>query len=240
MRHLITALALVVGLAAPAAAEEFSCAPLRSATAVDDVNAAANEADVPLIQAGVRSIFGPEDGLLSDGFIGPVTTENIADLCDLVPLPEGSDAIAGTLAVSREFGLIDELRYGAPLLRGDHSRLDIADPDAFGRRVVRFGGSAAKTCEMAMASPNPPRLPIFEGRFSGSRASSTQENRTAFQAGGCDQAEQEVGEDQDREGLDVVAGARELEREQSPDVRLVVDDEDGRAVRPRGPWRLGL
>ncbi len=37
--------------------------------------------------------------------------------------------------------------------------------------------------------PNPSRLPIIEGSFSRSRASSTQENRTAFQAGGRDQAE---------------------------------------------------
>ena len=149
MKRLLTLfMCLVLALGMANRAQAFDCAPLRAVdeadkAVVDQVNARVTDKDdVVLIQGGVRSLYGNPGRLLSDSIIGPVTVGTMGKLCVRVPLTEGTDALEGTIALSREFGVIDKLRKQKLLDLTDKSLLTSADPDTYDARIVRFAASA--------------------------------------------------------------------------------------------------
>ena len=147
MRRLLSLMLCLIALWVAPVAQAFDCAPLRAVdeaedSVVDQVNAKVTDKDdIQLIQGGVRSLYGNPDRLLSDSIIGPVTVGTMGKLCVRVPLTEGTDALDGTIALSREFGVIDELRKGKLLDLTDKSLMTSADPDTYDARIVRFAAS---------------------------------------------------------------------------------------------------
>ena len=60
--------------------------------------------DAARLQLGLRTMLGDESGLLRDGIIGSHTREALKSLCEMVPLPAGTDPVAGTVALALDYG----------------------------------------------------------------------------------------------------------------------------------------
>ena len=141
----------LVGLAGAAAAQE-------GCDALSDPGAVAAAAGGPearaAVQAGLRVAFGEDARDLSDGVIGPVTLSFLGQLCAQVPLAAGTDPVAGTLDLARE--------YAALSREADDWTARIADPAllaaataTFNRDVLRLAGPP-QTSAQALAGTSDP------------------------------------------------------------------------------------
>ena len=119
-------------------------------------NAAALPADGPeflAVQQTLGSALGVRAPMLEDGRRGPVSDQALVDLCEAVPMPQGSDRIAQTLALLKEYawlrGLVPDwqMRVSAPDLA---VRLAAADA---GRIVLGLAAAPEVTGAVLMGSP---------------------------------------------------------------------------------------
>ena len=129
-------------------------AATRSATPAPSPRPPAGPEARAAVQAGLRVAFGEDARDLSDGVIGPVTLSFLGQLCAQVPLAAGTDPVAGTLDLARE--------YAALSREADDWTARIADPAllaaataTFNRDVLRLAGPP-QTSAQALAGTSDP------------------------------------------------------------------------------------
>lgn len=77
-----------------------ACADLRTATiAPEDVN-------IALVQRGLQTALEDDNPLLADGRLGSYTRTRLVQFCDMFPLPQGTDSVAGTIALAEDYGAL--------------------------------------------------------------------------------------------------------------------------------------
>lgn len=77
-----------------------ACADLRTATiAPEDVN-------IALVQRGLQTALEDDNPLLADGRLGSYTRTRLVQFCDMFPLPQGTNNVAGTIALAEDYGAL--------------------------------------------------------------------------------------------------------------------------------------
>lgn len=147
-RWLAVLLLLGAAGAAGAAAADDACATLTAPAVSAAISGPESRAAV---QAGLRAAFGEDARDLSDGVIGPVTLSFLAQLCQQVPLAEGTEPVAGTLDLAREYAALGAAQDDWTLRLADPALLAGLAP--FDRRRLRLAGPPATSAAALADAP---------------------------------------------------------------------------------------